>query len=76
MLAVVEPKVVEPVETRLFVVRVPEIVVDAEFKEETFAFPATIFPRVVDASVDDPATIKFVIYDVVAKLVVAKVVDA
>jgi hypothetical protein len=50
---------------------VPETVVDPEFNDATFAFPATTFPRVVLASVDDPLTDKLFVLVVEAFVVVA-----
>ena len=69
--AVVEPTVVEPVDNKLFVVRVPEIVVDAAFKELAAIFPAARFVTVVEAKVDDALTIKFCEFVVVAFVVEA-----
>lgn len=59
MVTVVDARVELPVFTKLAEVKFPETVVDPEFNEVTFEFPATIFPRVVEANVDDAETLKF-----------------
>lgn len=72
LVTVVDARVELPVIKRFPAVSVPEIVVEPEFKENTFAFWATKFVKVVEARVEEDVTFKFVVDAVTRFAVVAK----